>query len=239
MPAAAKPTLSESMCLKLFKESISNARAGNWQTSAQDRQIFKQCREQFAPPPNPNAPLPSAAECVSLVKAVFQVGGDLSKLAATDLQPDRLMSMERCGEVVKSYYIPAGSMLPTLKINDRIIIDTTAYQSRTPQRGDIILFNPTEQLRREKYKDPFIKRIIGLPGETVKITNGKVYVNGKLLNENYLDEPPQYEYQSDVIPKNSYFVLGDNRNNSYDSHYWGSVPRNLIVGKLIWKLESK
>lgn len=234
------PILSESLCQKVFKETVERVRSDrNWRISERERQIFKDCRTKFAPPPNPNAPLPSAAECLSLVKAVFQVGGDLNKLAETDLRQDRLMSMERCSEVIKSYYIPAGSMLPTLKINDRIIIDKTAYQNRAPQRGDIIVFNPTAQLRREKFKEPFIKRIIGLPGETVKVKSGKVYINGKLLAENYLDEQPQYQYRSGVIPKNSYFVLGDNRNNSYDSHYWGSVPRELIIGKLIWKLDSK
>jgi signal peptidase I len=233
------PILSESLCQKVFTAAIAKARFSNWQISDRERRIFKQCRDKFAPPPDPNAPLPSAAECVSLFKAVLRVGGDLSKLSETDVRQDRLLSMERCGEVVKSYYMPAGSMLPTLQVNDRIIIDKTAYKDRTPQRGDIIVFTPNQRLRQENFKDPFIKRIIGLPGEIVKIKNGNVYINGKVLKENYISEPPEYDYQSPVIPVNSYFVLGDNRNNSYDSHYWGFVTHNLIVGKLIWTLGSK
>jgi signal peptidase I len=234
------PILSESLCQKVFAETIVRARSsGNWQISAQERQIFKQCRDKFAPPSNPNAPLPSAAECISLVKSVLQVQGDLSKLSETDIREDRLSSLERCAEVVQSYYMPSGSMLPTLKINDRFIIDKTAYKERAPQRGDIIIFNPTKRLIQEKYTAPFIKRIIGLPGETVKIQNGKAYINGKPLKEKYISEPPQYQHKSVVIPANNYFVLGDNRNNSYDSHYWGFVTRDLIIGKLIWKLDSK
>jgi signal peptidase I len=233
------PILSESLCQKVFTDSIAKVNAGNWQISDRDRQIFKECRIKFAPPPNPNTPLPSATECVSFVETVLQVQGDLSKLSETTVRQDRLLSLERCGEVVKSYYMPAGSMLQTLQVNDRIIIDKTAYQERSPQRRDIIVFNPTNKLRQEKFNDPFIKRIIGLPGETVKIQNGKVYINGKPLTEKYISESPQYTYEPVVIPANSYFVLGDNRNNSYDSHYWGFVPRDLIIGKMIWKLERK
>jgi signal peptidase I len=233
------PILSESLCQKVFIDSIAKVNAGNWQISDRDRQIFKECRIKFAPPPNPNTPLPSATECVSFVETVLQVQGDLSKLSETTVRQDRLLSLERCGEVVKSYYMPAGSMLQTLQVNDRIIIDKTAYQERSPQRRDIIVFNPTNKLRQEKFNDPFIKRIIGLPGETVKIQNGKVYINGKPLTEKYISESPQYTYEPVVIPANSYFVLGDNRNNSYDSHYWGFVPRDLIIGKMIWKLERK
>jgi signal peptidase I len=233
------PILSESLCQKVFTEAVSKFRAGNRQLSAQDRRIFQQCRDKFAPPPDPNASLPSATECVSLFKAVLRVEGDLNKLSETDVRQDRLLSMERCGEVVKTYYMSAGSMLPTLQINDRIIIDKTAYKDRAPQRGDIIIFTPNQRLRQENFKDPFVKRIIGLPGELVKIKNGKVYINGKAPKENYISESPKYEYQSPLIPANSYFVLGDNRNNSYDSHYWGFVPRNLIIGKLIWKFGDK
>jgi signal peptidase I len=233
------PILSEALCQKAFTEAVSKFRAGNRQPSAQDLRIFQQCRDKFAPPPDPNAPIPSVAECVAVVKTWFQVQGDSSKLLETTIRQDRFLSLERCGEVIKSYNIPAGSMLPTLQVNDRIIIDRTAYKDRAPQRGDIIVFTPNQRLRQEKFKDPFVKRIIGLPGEIVKIKNGKVYINGKALKEKYISESPEYEYQSPVIPANSYFVLGDNRNNSYDSHYWGFVPRELIVGKLIWKVSSK
>lgn len=130
-------------------------------------------------------------------------------------------------------YIPSGAMIPTLQINDKVLVDKHSYQTQPPQRGDIVLFHPTPTLVAQNFKDPFIKRVIGLPGETIQVKSNKVYINGKALSENYLAEPPDYEYGPVTIPNNAYFVLGDNRNNSYDSHYWGFVPRANIFGKAI------
>jgi signal peptidase I len=150
--------------------------------------------------------------------------------------------------VAEARYIPSGSMLPTLQIDDRLIIDKLTYRFRDPVRGDIVVFNPTAQLEKENYKDAFIKRVIGVPGDRVEVKGGKVYINGKVLPEKYLDEPPAKDwstadrYASDEmykvswpadgrVPPGQYLVLGDNRNNSYDSHYWGFVPKDKIVGK--------
>ncbi|MFM2305199.1 MAG: hypothetical protein RLZZ135_2612 [Cyanobacteriota bacterium] len=141
--------------------------------------------------------------------------------------------------VAEARYIPSGSMLPTLKINDRLIIDKISYLFTNPVRGDIVVFNPTAQLEREKFKDAFIKRVIGLPGERIDVKGGKVYINDKLLSEKYLDEAPHYNWSSKeltpdgIVPEGQYLVLGDNRNNSYDSHYWGFVPKDKIVGKAV------
>jgi signal peptidase I len=152
--------------------------------------------------------------------------------------------------VAEARYIPSGSMLPTLQIDDRLIIDKISYRFADPVRGDIVVFNPTDQLAKEKYKDAFIKRVIGLPGDRVDVKGGKVYINGKLLSEKYLDEPPAKDWSTTdrftsdelykvpwpadgVVPKGQYLVLGDNRNNSYDSHYWGFVPKDRIVGKAV------
>jgi signal peptidase I len=133
--------------------------------------------------------------------------------------------------IAEARYIPAESMLPTLQVNDRLIIDKLAYRFSRPQRGDIIVFSPTENLQRQDYKEAFIKRIIGLPGDKVQVKNGKVYINDQPLQEDYIQALPNYEYGAEVVPANSYFVLGDSRNNSYDSHYWGFVPRQNIIGK--------
>ncbi|PSB01614.1 signal peptidase I [Merismopedia glauca] len=133
----------------------------------------------------------------------------------------------------ESRYLVSGSMLPTLQIDDRVIIDKLIYRSTKPKRGDIILFNPTPALEQQNFKDPFIHRVIGLPGERIQVKKGKVFINRKPLTENYLSEPPKYNWGPIKIPANSYAVLGDNRNNSYDSHYWGFLPRNLIIGKAI------
>ncbi|MBW4685514.1 MAG: signal peptidase I [Komarekiella atlantica HA4396-MV6] len=135
--------------------------------------------------------------------------------------------------VAEARYIPSGSMEPTLQINDRLIIDKVSYDFISPQRGDIVVFNPTKTLLYENYHEAFIKRVIGLPEETVKVKNGLVYINGSPLKENYLEAKPDYQWGPVIVPKNSYLVLGDNRNNSYDSHYWGFVPRNKIIGRAI------
>lgn len=82
-----------------------------------------------------------------------------------------------------------------------------------------MIFSPTKTLKEQNFNEAFIKRIIGLPGETVEVKDGKVYINNQPLKENYLAEPPAYEYRTDRVPSNAYFVLGDNRNNSYYSHY--------------------
>ncbi len=135
--------------------------------------------------------------------------------------------------VAEARYIPSGSMLPTLQINDRLIIDKITYNFRDPQRGDIVVFSPTDELKRQNFKDAFIKRVIGLPGEEVEVKGGRVYVNGQPLREKYIEEQPNYSYGPVKVPSNQYLVLGDNRNNSYDSHYWGFVPREYIIGRAV------
>ncbi|MFP5269889.1 signal peptidase I [Coleofasciculus sp.] len=135
--------------------------------------------------------------------------------------------------VAEARYIPSGSMEPTLQINDRLIIDKISYNFRQPQRGDIVVFSPTDELKQQNFKDAFIKRVIGLPGETVEVKGGRVYVNGQALREQYIEEEPEYSYGPETVPEGNYLVLGDNRNNSYDSHYWGFVPRKNIIGRAI------
>jgi len=132
--------------------------------------------------------------------------------------------------VAEARYIPSGSMEPTLQINDRLIINKWSYYFQEPQRGNIVVFAPTEALKQQNFQDAFISRIIGVPGDKVEVKGGKVYVNNQPLIENYIKEPPDYTYEA-TVPPDSYLVLGDNRNNSYDSHYWGFVPRENIIGK--------
>lgn len=142
--------------------------------------------------------------------------------------------------VAEARYIPSGSMLPTLQINDRLIVDKVSYRFEPPQRGDVVVFNPTDELIRQNFKDAFIKRVIALPGETVEVRNGKVYVNGKTLTEDYIADNPEYQWGPSVVPRGAYLVLGDNRNQSYDSHYWGFVPRGNIIGRAVvrfWPLD--
>ena len=133
--------------------------------------------------------------------------------------------------VAEARYIPSGSMLPTLQINDRLIIDKVSYKFKNPQRGDIVVFNPTETLEKQNFHDAFIKRVIGTPGDKVEVKGGRVYVNDQALREKYIEEEPHYNWGPVTVPSSSYLVLGDNRNNSYDSHYWGFVPTEKIIGR--------
>ena len=237
VPAAENPILSESFCLEFFDRAITDAKSGTLRLSTQDRSIIKKCKTKFSILPDVNTPLPNITECISLIKIVWE--GGTKKLLETDFSEEKNKSLERCSELFISYSIPSISMMPTLKKNDIVIVDKTAYKFKFPQRGDIISFKPTATLKKENYKDTFIKRIIGIPGDRVKVKGGKVYINGKSIVEDYLSEPTSYEHPLTIVPANSYFVLGDNRNNSYDSHYWGFVPRNLIIGKLVWQSSTQ
>jgi len=139
--------------------------------------------------------------------------------------------------VAEGRYIPANSMLPALEVHDRLLIDKLAYRFGDPQRGDIVVFNPTDALQQQDFEDAFIKRIIGLPGESIEIKQKKVFVDGEPLDEPYILEPLEADWKPEdldipkVIPPDHYFVLGDNRNSSYSSHYWGYVPREKLVGR--------
>ncbi|BAY22628.1 signal peptidase I [Calothrix sp. NIES-2100] len=155
--------------------------------------------------------------------------------------------------VAEARWIPSGSMEPTLHGTpnqweaDKIIVDKLKYKFSQPQRGDIVVFSPTDELKREQYNDAFIKRIIGLPGEKVELRNGKVYINNQPLQEDkYLSAQQRtvidvcsstqqvpFLAKSQTIPPNSYLVLGDNRNSSYDSRCWGVVPQQNIIGRAV------
>jgi signal peptidase I len=135
--------------------------------------------------------------------------------------------------VAEARYIPSGSMLPTLQINDRLIVDKISYDFQNPKRGDIVVFSPTETLKQQNFKDAFIKRVIGLPGDKVEVKEGRVYVNDQAIQEKYIEDQPNYRFGPVTVPANEYLVLGDNRNNSYDSHYWGFVPRKNIIGRAV------
>ena len=135
--------------------------------------------------------------------------------------------------VAEARYIPSGSMEPTLQINDRLIIDKLSYKFKSPQRGDIVVFSPTDTLKKQNFKDAFIKRVIGLPGDKVQVKGARVYVNDKPLREQYIEDAPNYDYGPVTVTDNQYLVLGDNRNNSYDSHYWGFVPHDNIIGRAV------
>jgi len=127
------------------------------------------------------------------------------------------------------------SMEPNLHDGEFVVVNRLAYRWKEPQRGDIIVFHfPSDPRRR------FIKRVIGLPGDTVTIREGQVLINGSLLEEPYLAEEPRYHGEWRIAP-NEVFVLGDNRNNSSDSQNWGPLDINEIIGKALliyWPMDT-
>jgi signal peptidase I len=144
--------------------------------------------------------------------------------------------------VAEPRYIPSESMVPTLEVGDRLIVEKLSYYGHLPHRGDVVVFAPPPQLQEQGYlaDQAFIKRAIGLPGDTVAVQDGRVLVNRELLTEAYIAEPPNYLMSPIVVPPDALFVMGDNRNNSNDSHIWGFLPTANIVGHAcfrFWPLE--
>ena len=140
------------------------------------------------------------------------------------------------GNVAFIAYIPSESMCDTLQVKDRICVSKMAYNKNEPQIGDIIVFN-SDQIDNEPIV--LIKRVIGCPGDVVHIENGDVYVNGEKLVEEYALKD---NYSGDfTVPENSYFVMGDNRENSIDARYWENhyVDKKDILGKAIFKYYPK
>jgi len=126
----------------------------------------------------------------------------------------------------ENYRVVGRSMEPTLENDQFLVVNKLSYRLHEPQRGDIIVFrDPNDESRK------LIKRVIGLPGERVEVRNSQVLVNDYPLEEPYISSPPHYSLAAQLIPEGQYFVLGDNRNNSSDSHSWGPVPDHEIVGK--------
>jgi signal peptidase I len=147
--------------------------------------------------------------------------------------------------VVGTYLIPSGSMEPTLHINDRIMVDKLSYHLHGIHRGDIVVFStpPAENCGGAPVAD-LVKRVIGLPGETISLAYGEVHINGKLLSETWLPAgaaPPTTPGPSNEpyalshpykIPAKHVYVMGDNRTVSCDSRYWGPILESSIVGKV-------
>lgn len=139
--------------------------------------------------------------------------------------------------VAEPRYIPSNSMVPTLVIGDRLVVEKISYYFHPPTTGDIIVFTPPEQLQNTGYSQDqaFIKRVIGEPGQTVQIQKHQVYLNHQPLEEDYLAQPPTYEWGPAQVPENEFFVMGDNRNYSLDSHKWGFLPKENIIGRACFR----
>jgi signal peptidase I len=139
---------------------------------------------------------------------------------------------------VRAYKIPSSAMEPTLLVGDHLIADMKIYKSEKPKRGDIIIF----EFPKDPSKD-FIKRVIGMEGEKVEIINNKIYINDKLMNDPWghftLVRPSIGDFGPVGVPEGSLFVLGDNRDNSQDSRFWGFVNIKKVKGKALYTYWGK
>jgi signal peptidase I len=136
----------------------------------------------------------------------------------------------------QAFYIPSASMDPTLKVHDRVLVNKLSYHLHPVHRGDIVVFHAPPAEETAQIKD-LVKRVIGLPGDTIEAHDNHVYINGRLLKEPYLpagtvtDDLPKQ-----VIPANSYFMMGDNRTQSSDSRVFGPIKRSTIIGRAFIKM---
>lgn len=136
------------------------------------------------------------------------------------------------------FWIPSGSMEPSLDIKDRIVVNKFIYHFRDPQRQEVLVFR---QVAPESYpKRDLIKRIMGLPGEKLEVKQGIIYINDKPVEEKHPLNQDYADFGPVNIPSDSYFVMGDNRPASADSRYWGFLPRKYVIGLAflrIWPLD--
>ena len=144
-------------------------------------------------------------------------------------------------QAVMQCIVPSESMVPTLQVDDRMFVSRDEFYR--PEVGDIVVFTAPEKAIELVDADPdglFVKRVIGLPGQTVAVKGGQIWVNQTLMVKDYTDVQIGYEWGPAVVPPESYFVLGDNRNASADSHVWGFLPKQNLIGKaykIYWPAE--
>lgn len=201
--------------------------------------------ETSPPPPLPDADVASAATPPSVdaeprPSVIFNVWSNSQTRAALEVVDSviiaGLTALVLIWFVIRSFYIPSESMVPTLQINDMILVDELVYRLYRPARGDIVVFRPPPRAHSEG-KD-FIKRVLAVEGDTVAVVNDVTHVNGRPVDEPYRNTVTAPEdwavgrtFEPLTVPRGHVFCMGDNRACSEDSRYWGTVPVENIIGK--------
>lgn len=139
--------------------------------------------------------------------------------------------------IAEPRYIPSISMKPTLAVGDRLVVEKVSYRFHPPRVGEIVVFHPPAILQAIGYgaDQAFIKRVIARSGQVIQVHRGQVYVDRQPLSERYIAEAPQYELGPLQVPEHALFVMGDNRNNSNDSHIWGFLPEANVIGRATFR----
>ena len=179
----------------------------------------------------------SVSACLLAFRIIIQRAAQIPKAVRTAIVETldaclfaALLSLVIITFIVQAFYIPSGSMEPTLMVDDRILVAKFVYRLGAVHRGDVIVFRYPLNPQRD-----FVKRVMGLPGERVRLKEGVVYVGDRALTEKgYTIKPDFGNYGPVSVPATQYFVLGDNRNNSEDSRFFGYVPRANIIGKAVF-----
>ena len=141
-------------------------------------------------------------------------------------------------QVIEPRWIPSGSMLPTLQIQDKILVEKLSTKINLKDnlfnlKDNIVVFKPPETLIKAGYDSDIalIKRVIGIPGDKIEVKDGNLYLNDEKQNKFITDRNINYSIGPLVVPKNTLWVMGDNRNNSLDSHVWGPLPSEKVIGR--------